>query len=433
MTGKDGNLLMALTGRHQMRQRVQHPKIHVREDRGGSYWYFRYREDEIRPGGTIKTSRKFYTIGPSKGEGALGKKQAENIRDTFLVGLNAANSKPEAAVAARQPEAAPQPGDILFGKLADLWLNEYITKLSAGRPQVAAPTRKRAEWALSRILPRWQDVRINQIKAKDVLNWLQAECTSWWAMVGLRNTMSGVITKAIEWELFPETFANPIHRVKLPRKWEVREKRILSPEETARVLARLDEPNLLICETCLDTGTRISEVTGLMIKHVDFERGTIRIAQRNWHGDIAEPKTEKSKRVLALGGLTPRYKAWIATLERQGPNAWVFPQEEDLAQPRWDTGVRMPLKRAAAAEALDFPGFGPHALRRANITWRQEVGGSSIETSKIAGHSSTAMTEEYTLVGLKRQDELTRRIQDKRAKAAKKAKVVEIKPKESAA
>ena len=39
--------------------------------------------------------------------------------------------------------------------------------------------------------------------------------------------MSGVITKAQEWELLPETFANPIHRVKLPKKWEVREKRIL--------------------------------------------------------------------------------------------------------------------------------------------------------------------------------------------------------------
>jgi predicted Holliday junction resolvase-like endonuclease len=38
------------------------------------------------------------------------------------------------------------------------------------------------------------------------------------------------------------------------------------------------------------------------------------------------------------------------------------------------------------------------------------------------------MTDEYTFVGLKRQDELTRRIQEKRAKAVKKSKkVVEIK------
>jgi hypothetical protein len=95
------------------------------------------------------------------------------------------------------------------------------------------------------------------------------------------------------------------------------------------------------------------------------------------------------------------------------------------------------VKPDGAAEddpGLDFPGFGPHSLRRANITWRQEVGGSAIEATKIAGHASTAITEEYTIVQLKRQDDLTRRIQEKRAKAAKRAKrVVEIPKKEAVA
>ncbi len=101
----------------------------------------------------------------------------------------------------------------------------------------------------------------------------------------------------------------------------------------------------------------------------------------------------------------------------------------------WDSGVRKALKLAAAAEGCDFPGFGPHSLRRANITWRQEVGGSSIETSQIAGHANTKITEGYTVTQLRRQEELTRRIQSKRAKAAKrnKVKVVEINTAEPAA
>jgi integrase len=254
-------------------------------------------------------------------------------------------------------------------------------------------------------------------------------------MADIRGIMSGVITKAQEWELLPETFANPIRRVKLPKKWEVREKRILDEDQTARVMARLEDPNLLICETCLDTGTRISEVTGLKVKHVDFDKSCIRIDQRNWRGDIDGPKTAKSKRVLALGDLGPRYKSWIAGLKHRGPDAWVFPQSDNLKEPMWDSGVRQALKKAASAEGCDFPGFGPHSLRRANITWRQEVGGSSIEASKIAGHANTKITEEYTIVQLKRQDELTRRIQGRRAKAGKKAsahKVLQMK-KESAA
>jgi integrase len=92
-----------------------------------------------------------------------------------------------------------------------------------------------------------------------------------------------------------------------------------------------------------------------------------------------------------------------------------------VGQPHWDSGVREALKRAADAEGCDFPGIRPHSLRRANITWGQEVGGSSIETSKIAGHANTKITEEYTIVQLKRQEELTRRIQGRRAKAAKRS------------
>lgn len=85
----------------------------------------------------------------------------------------------------------------------------------------------------------------------------------------------------------------------------------------------------------------------------------------------------------------------------------------------WDSGVRKALKEAAAVEGCDFFGLGPHALRRANTTWRQEVGGSSIEASRIGGHANTKITEEDTVVQLHCQEELTRRIQRKRQNAQK--------------
>ena len=69
---------------------------------------------------------------------------------------------------------------------------------------------------------------------------------------------------------------------------------------------------------------------------------------------------------------------------------------------------------------MRFPRTGPHSCRRANITWRQQVGGGAIEASKIAGHSDLEMTGEYTFVTPERQNELTRRIQEKLADAASK-------------
>jgi hypothetical protein len=47
------------------------------------------------------------------------------------------------------------------------------------------------------------------------------------------------------------------------------------------------------------------------------------------------------------------------------------------------------------------------------------VGGSSIEASQIAGHANSQMTGEYTVVQLGRQEELTRRLQEKLAEAGK--------------
>ena len=102
-------------------------------------------------------------------------------------------------------------GQIIFGKLAELWRREYVEKIAAGRPMVAAPTRAKYVAALeNHILPRWKDARIAELRARDVLEWLQEEATSWHMMSDLRGVMSGIITKAIEWEILPETFANPI-------------------------------------------------------------------------------------------------------------------------------------------------------------------------------------------------------------------------------
>ena len=315
-----------------------------------------------------------------------------------------------------QPQQQPDLGAIRFGDLAEMWRKDYVEN---PKIRLAEPTRIKYRTRLRHhILPRWKDVPVSQMRSKVILDWLHAECTSWYMMVDLRNIMSTIVTKAQEWEVLPDTFANPTRRVKLGRRWVVRPEQILGEEETMQVLARLDDPQLLICETCLSTGARISEVLGLMQKHIDLAKGLLYIQQRHCRGDIDVPKTKNSRRVLTLGSLVTRYKDWIKKQKITEPQQWLFAQEDDPQRPMWDSGVRKALKIAAKASSCDFPGFGLHSLRRANITWRQEVGASSIEASKIAGHSSVNMTNDYTHVQLRRQEDLTRAIQNRLKKAA---------------
>src|SRR5436309_247744 len=154
----DGNL-QALIGGLRLKIRIQHPGVHERTDRGGSYWFFRYWEDLLQADGTTKAIRKFNT-------------------------------------------------------------------------------------------------------------------------------------KAEEWGYWPEGRRNPISRVKIGEKWTVRPERILTEEQTVKVLARLSDPNLLIVETALATGARISEILGLTWQHVDLKDGILQIVQRNWRGDIDDPKSK---------------------------------------------------------------------------------------------------------------------------------------------
>ena len=320
MRGNEGTLL-ALTGGVRLKQRVQHPSVIERRDRGEHYWYFRYRHDELLPNGTVKTRRKFHMIGASRGEGAVGKRQAEIARDKFLAGLNAAETRCGGAVAMKQPIEV---GAILFGKLAELWLRDY-----AENPKIklAQPTREKYRMRLdTHILPRWKDVRLGEMRAKDILDWLHAQCRSWHMMIDLRNIMSGIFSRAQEWELVPETFANPMARVKVGRKWTVRQDRILTTDETVDVFSRLGDPHLLICETCISTGTRISEAVGLQLKHIDLAKGAIKIQQRHCRGDVDEPKTKSSKRILALGTLVDRYRAWTEENRIAKPDDWIFVQ-----------------------------------------------------------------------------------------------------------
>jgi integrase len=357
----------------------------------------------------MKAVRKFHTIGPSKGDNRLSKKQAEVERDKFLAKIN----KPTI-------QEKVTDGLALLSKMVEKYRAAHVEAEVAGHFLLAKPIREKYIIHLEqRIVPKWGDRRLCEINPDEVQQWLFATCDSWHMMNDLRGIMSGIYTKAEDWGYWPEGRRKPMSRVKIGEKWSVRPERILTEEETVRVLARLNDPNLPIVETAIATGARISEILGLTWRHIDLQTGVLRIVQRNWRGDIDDPKSRTSKRPLTLGYLIDRYRVKAAA-ENTQPDAWIFSRTDGSGLPLWDSGVRKALKLAAAAEGCDFPGLGPHSFRRANITWRQEVGGSSIEASKIAGHSTVRMTEEYTKIQLGRQEELTRRIQERLASVGEK-------------
>ena len=248
-------------------------------------------------GRSIRVVSKFHNVGPSKGDDRLSKKQAEIARDKFVATINRPTLQEKVA-----------DGLVLFSKMVEKCRAAHVEAEAAGRFLLAKPTRDKYIIHLEqRLVPQWGHRRLCEIKPDEVQQWLFTTCDSWHMMNDLRGIMSGIYTKAEEWGYWPEGRRNPISRVKIGEKWGVRPERILTEEETVRVLARLSDPNLLVIETASATGARISEILGLKWIHVDLENGVIRIVQRNWRGDIDDPKSRTSKRPLTLGYLVARY------------------------------------------------------------------------------------------------------------------------------
>src|SRR5712664_4169537 len=117
----EGNL-QSLTGGLPLKVRIQHPGVHERTDRGGSYWYFRYWDDVLQPDGTTKAIRRFQGVGPSKGENRLSKKQAEVERDKFLARINKPTIQEKIA-----------DGLVLLNKMVDKYRAAHVEAEVAGR------------------------------------------------------------------------------------------------------------------------------------------------------------------------------------------------------------------------------------------------------------------------------------------------------------
>src|SRR5712691_7767829 len=212
-----GNL-RTLAGGLLVKARVQHPQVKPRKDREGWPWAFRYWHDEIQSDGSIKPRRKYQEVGPSKGDGSIIKKQAEVERDKFLAKLNAPTT--EEAV----QQVAPT-GVALFGEVARMYEDGYLGREN----QIARPTREKEEFYLHQyIVPRWGEMRLNQIQLKAVEDWLHTTFDSWWTMHGVRAIMSRIFSYAEGHGLWEEGKRSPASKAKLGKKRHKYERRILS-------------------------------------------------------------------------------------------------------------------------------------------------------------------------------------------------------------
>ena len=153
--------------------------------------------------------------------------------------------------------------------------------------------------------------------------------------------------------------------------------------------------DLAMVELLYSSGIRVSELTGLDLKDIDFERNTIRVTGKG-----------NRERVAPFG--IPAQKAlesWIAKrseLVAATESALFIGRRGKRIDPRT---VREVVYKVT--EAIDpSRRLGPHALRHSAATHLLEGGADLRTVQELLGHSSLATTQIYTHVSEERLKEV---------------------------
>ena len=272
----------------------------------------------------------------------------------------------------------------------------------------------------SRILPAFQYLRMDQVKPKHIIDFLDNLEEEGMRMDGKEGKLSSsrvyyfyrvlnnIFNFAVELQILKE---NPVKKIKKP-KVEYKDVEIYTAEETARLLKCLDTETdvphwQIIIKLAIITGMRRSELCGLEFKHIDYENNVVRIRQAltytSEHGyEIHEirkgSRSSKKRDVYLPKSLVEDIKQLEdqRNLERKSArNLWQdgkynFILAHEDGRPYNPRSVQQWWERFLKRHNLKY--INLHALRHTSATLLISLNTHARTISERLGHSNTTVT-----------------------------------------
>jgi integrase len=141
--------------------------------------------------------------------------------------------------------------------------------------------------------------------------------------------------------------SNPAEMLFTPPTVAKPSRRILSPQQVQQILSVLGLREQLLVQLALFSGMRPGEILALQWKHVADD--SVQVVHRLYRGKVDRPKSERSKRTVALSPTTrDRIRQWRERCRSTDAEGWVFPSAKGTTplgrDNTWRHLVRPPLK-----------------------------------------------------------------------------------------
>jgi integrase len=356
------------------RRRFQRGALSVR-GKGEKLWIGRWREDVIRPDGSIHRVRKCEVIGTLKQ--FKTRRLAERELEQRLSEVNSLNYAP-------RPTAT-------FAQFAAKWQKDVLTQ---HKPSTGSADRSRIR---KHLLPELGGCFMKDITTQRVQGLIakkRAELLSAKSIRNLVATLRIMWRSAKAWGYLPEAVMLDFDSLVLAQH-DLRQERFLSLSEMQRIIETAREPYRTYYWILAETGVRAGEIGGLSVPNLLLDLGAIKITQSVWHGKIQTVKSRKGNRTCEISPELVRHLREFLRNWRPNNAQLLFASKRGTP---WDIDVLRKRKLYPLLEKLGIKRCGFHAFRHGNETVMDlERVPIAVRQDRL-GHSDIRMVANYNHV-----------------------------------
>lgn len=355
------------------RRRFQRGRKFVRGKRQ-PHWFGSYREDTTMSDGTPKRIRRTVKLGPVS---SMSKRAATAALQKYLDRVNVVATPPRKS-----------------GKKLKDFTTEWLTQVAVH--QADSSIRAVKSHIKTHIIPRLGDCALADVNSRTVqafVTTLAEGGRTRKTIENILNTLSSILRSAKTFGYACGQFSRK--ELALPRKRMGREVRSFDASQVGNIIAHSKEPYTTMFSVLGMTGLRTSEMLGLKVEDLDFQRKLIHVRRSvdSRTRKIQPTKSQASTAAVPMPAeLEKRLQNFLKLEWRDSPSRFLFVNRNGNTHSR---GKVIEYGLWPAQDACGIQRSGLHAFRHQMVSELLEGGASPAVVQKQMRHSDARVTLEH--------------------------------------